>query len=120
MQCTLFHLHYLFFFLMIRRPPRSTLFPYTTLFRSRSPHVLWCPAVHFAAIEHSHQSFHREYYPSKTSGFVGNFTHYKRAFQSKSLLNKQLPGNESFAPGSLPLWFTAILRSQLVGPSDPL
>src|SRR6267143_4029405 len=24
----------LFFFLMIRRPPRSTLFPYTTLFRS--------------------------------------------------------------------------------------
>src|SRR6266571_6648284 len=28
------HLH--FFFLMIRRPPRSTLFPYTTLFRSPS------------------------------------------------------------------------------------
>src|SRR5256885_17017250 len=30
----LFHV-LLFFFLMIRRPPRSTLFPYTTLFRSR-------------------------------------------------------------------------------------
>src|SRR5690242_21473223 len=31
-----------FFFLMIRRPPRSTLFPYTTLFRSSSDaiHVL--------------------------------------------------------------------------------
>src|SRR3712207_8698170 len=27
-------LMYRFFFLMIRRPPRSTLFPYTTLFRS--------------------------------------------------------------------------------------
>src|SRR5688572_32432496 len=27
---------YVFFFLMIRRPPRSTLFPYTTLFRSRT------------------------------------------------------------------------------------
>src|SRR5437870_10197613 len=25
---------FVFFFLMIRRPPRSTLFPYTTLFRS--------------------------------------------------------------------------------------
>ena len=25
-------------FLMIRRPPRSTLFPYTTLFRSYFPH----------------------------------------------------------------------------------
>src|SRR2546426_5329007 len=28
---------YEFFFLMIRRPPRSTLFPYTTLFRSDAP-----------------------------------------------------------------------------------
>src|SRR6266567_5210050 len=27
-------LYFVFFFLMIRRPPRSTLFPYTTLFRS--------------------------------------------------------------------------------------
>src|SRR2546422_7556506 len=30
----------LFFFLMIRRPPRSTLFPYTTLFRSY-PFLIW-------------------------------------------------------------------------------
>src|SRR3712207_8767658 len=30
-------LYCLFFFLMIRRPPRSTLFPYTTLFRSQQP-----------------------------------------------------------------------------------
>src|SRR3712207_7207391 len=28
---------FVFFFLMIRRPPRSTLFPYTTLFRSGRP-----------------------------------------------------------------------------------
>src|SRR5687767_16020991 len=33
-----FFFFFLFFFLMIRRPPRSTLFPYTTLFRSP-----WCP-----------------------------------------------------------------------------
>src|SRR2546430_10357035 len=32
-----------FFFLMIRRPPRSTLFPYTTLFRSRSYSKRWLP-----------------------------------------------------------------------------
>src|SRR6478735_11949985 len=35
-----------FFFLMIRRPPRSTLFPYTTLFRSHpAPRQAWpyCP-----------------------------------------------------------------------------
>src|SRR6266542_5649970 len=30
-----------FFFLMIRRPPRSTLFPYTTLFRSRLGLLRW-------------------------------------------------------------------------------
>src|SRR6478735_10318833 len=42
---------YFFFFLMIRRPPRSTLFPYTTLFRSSgaSPSSTsrpsWCGAA---------------------------------------------------------------------------
>src|SRR5260370_39198216 len=33
-------LYRLFFFLMIRRPPRSTLFPYTTLFRSYRRFIL--------------------------------------------------------------------------------
>src|SRR5438067_8417776 len=35
--CYSFLYVFIFFFLMIRRPPRSTLFPYTTLFRSRRP-----------------------------------------------------------------------------------
>src|SRR2546429_3099480 len=35
MTLSFVHILFLFFFLMIRRPPRSTLFPYTTLFRSR-------------------------------------------------------------------------------------
>src|SRR3712207_8351867 len=40
----------IFFFLMIRRPPRSTLFPYTTLFRSHPDHRTgdprgWHPAL---------------------------------------------------------------------------
>src|SRR3712207_7840757 len=34
-----------FFFLMIRRPPRSTLFPYTTLFRSGHQHRVRPPVV---------------------------------------------------------------------------
>src|SRR3712207_7293824 len=41
---------YYFFFLMIRRPPRSTLFPYTTLFRSflgSEPTVGWGPFRRF-------------------------------------------------------------------------
>ena len=35
-MCCRWSLYYFVFFLMIRRPPRSTLFPYTTLFRSPS------------------------------------------------------------------------------------
>src|ERR1043165_4523126 len=46
----------LVFFLMIRRPPRSTLFPYTTLFRSDKPagrglHISQTPVKQFA-VEH--------------------------------------------------------------------
>src|SRR5256885_3889629 len=36
---------FLFFFLMIRRPPRSTLFPYTTLFRSQGCAAIRIPAL---------------------------------------------------------------------------
>src|SRR2546422_10071118 len=50
-----------FFFLMIRRPPRSTLFPYTTLFRSLDELGLGAerldiahPAVAHAAAEPTH------------------------------------------------------------------
>src|SRR3712207_7160697 len=35
-----------FFFLMIRRPPRSTLFPYTTLFRSLQSTMVHGPGTH--------------------------------------------------------------------------
>src|SRR2546422_8852316 len=38
---------FLFFFLMIRRPPRSTLFPYTTLFRSSNELSKAIAAVEF-------------------------------------------------------------------------
>src|SRR5215204_6947211 len=39
-----------FFFLMIRRPPRSTLFPYTTLFRSQVRDASTAPAVEQAGL----------------------------------------------------------------------
>src|SRR5438876_11707794 len=53
---------FFFFFLMIRRPPRSTLFPYTTLFRSLGaglmalvPHdgPFATPALQFRSEEHT-------------------------------------------------------------------
>src|SRR2546430_10894208 len=42
----------MFFFLMIRRPPRSTLFPYTTLFRSSA-------AIYFQDQLDSEQAIYR-------------------------------------------------------------
>src|SRR5438876_6033907 len=47
---------YLFFFLMIRRPPRSTLFPYTTLFRSvEMLRLVRIPVPERRALEYPHQ-----------------------------------------------------------------
>src|SRR3712207_7319616 len=43
--------HTRFFFLMIRRPPRSTLFPYTTLFRSISLFLSFAKTLLFATLE---------------------------------------------------------------------
>src|SRR2546430_4871042 len=43
---------FVFFFLMIRRPPRSTLFPYTTLFRSGK---CWRPRPHRPCPAESHR-----------------------------------------------------------------
>src|SRR3712207_504880 len=40
-RCIVYNMHLFFFFLMIRRPPRSTLFPYTTLFRSQFVVFSW-------------------------------------------------------------------------------
>src|SRR5438132_10247953 len=44
MYCMLFV--YFIFFLMIRRPPRSTLFPYTTLFRSTYTDIAGDPVLY--------------------------------------------------------------------------
>src|SRR5258708_17977629 len=45
----------MFFFLMIRRPPRSTLFPYTTLFRSEAERLLQpMTDVGLAAVKYYH------------------------------------------------------------------
>src|SRR2546425_8845540 len=54
-----------FFFLMIRRPPRSTLFPYTTLFRSGEDHAATSPEearrvyLNEGFIEHSEKTHPR-------------------------------------------------------------
>src|SRR2546430_11312340 len=50
--------HLAFFFLMIRRPPRSTLFPYTTLFRS---HLLAAPTERMRVGRQARQLVEEQY-----------------------------------------------------------
>src|SRR5256885_3909272 len=55
------------FFLMIRRPPRSTLFPYTTLFRSGPPE---CPTREFClrGLGGTYGLHFKEFVPLDTGG----------------------------------------------------
>src|SRR3712207_7123692 len=48
----------IFFFLMIRRPPRSTLFPYTTLFRSKARQ--WLDELLSGQVKDTHEIAVRE------------------------------------------------------------
>src|SRR2546427_9750553 len=59
---------FFFFFLMIRRPPRSTLFPYTTLFRSL--HMFWI--VQPTRIEGRWDHGHQEFYLAQGIGDCGH------------------------------------------------
>src|SRR5205814_9876771 len=56
----------LFFFLMIRRPPSSTLFPYTTLFRSSEVPATELPAAPTPALRMPAPTVHRS--PAPWSG----------------------------------------------------
>src|ERR1041385_7547524 len=53
------------FFLMIRRPPRSTLFPYTTLFRSRTMPRNWTGTSAWAAMKHCARHLRSEEHTSE-------------------------------------------------------
>src|SRR3712207_1177727 len=56
-----------FFFLMIRRPPRSTLFPYTTLFRS----CIRCQ-LDFMLSDFVHANIVEIVYCSSKTNYIGN------------------------------------------------
>src|SRR3712207_2605117 len=66
----------LFFFLMIRRPPRSTLFPYTTLFRSELHALLGSAGVEgpYVLVGHSfggtNMQVYASQYPDEVAGMV--------------------------------------------------
>src|SRR5258707_2782112 len=79
-----------FFFLMIRRPPRSTLFPYTTLFRSKGGHF----AVHtfltgVKAAEAKGMSEGGISLDQRAAEFVGSQTRFPRSEEHTSELQSR-------------------------------
>src|SRR2546430_9578009 len=90
---------YFFFFLMIRRPPRSTLFPYTTLFRSEKLH----PAtVHARPLQYALRL-------ALVRGRVHEHPH--------DLARCQLADDLGVDPGDRPQAAGPVAR--VVGPADP-
>src|SRR3712207_8596401 len=67
---------------MIRRPPRSTLFPYTTLFRSMLPCSPWHSLVVFSSDDHRVLRHTKKKAPAQAHGARSrtgrNFTHLRR------------------------------------------
>src|SRR5260370_27610921 len=76
--------HCCFFFLMIRRPPRSTLFPYTTLFRSKLANPLIPVDL---VIDHSVQV---DKFGSKDSFSVNALLEFQRSEEHTSELQSHL------------------------------
>src|SRR3712207_8313586 len=67
-----------FFFLMIRRPPRSTLFPYTTLFRSRRrrhANVIFQTGEELGRPTASKGGLYAQCDPSRADGAAGDGSH---------------------------------------------
>src|SRR5260363_462085 len=99
---TLYVILRLFFFLMIRRPPRSTLFPYTTLFRSLpltppatsppSPRWICCPSDEdrkSTRLNSSHQIISYAVFCLKKKKILQVFAALKLAYAAHALMRAQ-------------------------------
>src|SRR5256886_5846691 len=74
-----------FFFLMIRRPPRSTLFPYTTLFRSPRRRTTVSPRLDYQLNKNNTLTARYNFLRSATENAgVGNFSLLSRAYSTLS------------------------------------
>src|SRR2546429_4878247 len=87
---------------MIRRPPRSTLFPYTTLFRSWTTNHLHSHSEFFSAITNyignrktAESESLAQCYDNKIASLVADlatiYLHYAKAVRDASIIKKMIP-----------------------------
>src|SRR5690349_22569843 len=88
-----------FFFLLIQRPPTSTLFPYTTLFRSLHVYIKYSsstPCIHQVLIKYSmytsstHQVLHVNKYSSDRKSTRLNSSHVEISYAVFCLKKKKI------------------------------
>src|SRR2546430_13656046 len=72
------------FFLMIRRPPRSTLFPYTTLFRSRTREIMFLGRRYSAAEALAMGLVHQVFPDAELEKAVGEFLRDRKSTRLNS------------------------------------
>src|SRR5690349_24626380 len=96
MLLPLFHsLSIFFFFLLIRRPPRSTLFPYTTLFRSHADRVLFFNTIpELAGFNRSPQSRRPEFVRQDRKSTRLNSSHVEISYAVFCLKKKKKKKNK--------------------------
>src|SRR5256885_3578490 len=106
-SCSLF-----FFFLMIRRPPRSTLFPYTTLFRSlvRGVDAVRQQGRHGARMVREHPVGDRKSTRLNSSHLVISYAVF--CLKKKTRRNKKLTMTRSTATSVIPNSECRCIRSQ--------
>src|SRR5258708_29517876 len=98
---------------MIRRPPRSTLFPYTTLFRSLSE-VTGCTQP--VAVGHSHDpKYFQSYIPDRKSTRL-NSSHQIISYAVFCLKKKKKSTAEESQPHSHPTRTQPTARTQHIAP----
>src|SRR5438876_8372039 len=83
-----------FFFLMIRRPPRSTLFPYTTLFRSHAATERMLPVANLGVIVDDGQASYEAIRSEEHTSELQSPVH----LVCRLLLEKKKQTHLSFAP----------------------
>src|SRR2546429_7192280 len=102
------HLYLFFFFLMIRRPPRSTLFPYTTLFRSHAKSLgrlagFRCPRCRkrFPMSAATFERIDRSLKPGWYEPPVGSRRHLAMPLKRMGLASDAAPPGEPALPAAL-------------------
>src|SRR2546429_2210473 len=98
---------------MIRRPPRSTLFPYTTLFRSDRPGLHAAGQLQLRAVLRGHAQGRSEEHTSELQSRLHLVCRLLLEKKKKKLFGRLLPHYHPAESRTASVWLLAVLVSRL-------